>query len=76
MRAAGFDLDAGVGHRERRVLARDRRVRDDDGAPIDTAELALATSLISEGICLSNQLGREVSAEEVRENSVSTAIKL
>jgi predicted dehydrogenase len=45
-------------------------------APIDTAGLALATSLISEGIYLSNQLGREVSVGEVRENSVSTAIEL
>jgi predicted dehydrogenase len=41
---------------------------------IDTAGLALTTSLISEGIYLSNQLDREVSAEEVRENSVSTAL--
>jgi len=40
---------------------------------IDTAGLALATSLISEGIYLSNQLGREVTAEEVGEHSVSTA---
>jgi hypothetical protein len=32
--------------------------------------------LISEGIYLSGQLGREVSAEEVKEQSVSTAVKL
>lgn len=32
--------------------------------------------LISEGIYLSNQLGREVSAEEVREASVSTAVAI
>jgi predicted dehydrogenase len=43
--------------------------------PIDTGGLALATSLISEGIYLSNRLGREVTVEEVREKSVSTAIK-
>jgi predicted dehydrogenase len=43
---------------------------------LPTAELALNTMLISEGIYLSNQLGREVSAEEVRETSKSTAIKL
>jgi predicted dehydrogenase len=41
---------------------------------IDTAGLALTTSLISEGIYLSNQLGREVTAEEVRDKSVTTAI--
>ncbi|MEZ4728021.1 MAG: Gfo/Idh/MocA family oxidoreductase [Caldilineaceae bacterium] len=39
-------------------------------------EIALNTMLISEGIYLSDRLGREVTAEEVRELSVSTAIKL
>jgi predicted dehydrogenase len=38
---------------------------------LPSAELALNTMLISEGIYLSNQLGREVTAEEVREKSVS-----
>jgi hypothetical protein len=32
--------------------------------------------LISEGIYLSNKLGREVSTDEVRELSVSTAAKV
>ena len=41
---------------------------------VDTASLALKTALISEGIYLSNQLGREVTPEEVRERSVSTAL--
>ena len=41
---------------------------------LPTAELALNTMLISEGIYLSEQLGREVSAEEVRAQSVSTAV--
>ncbi|MBV7336243.1 Gfo/Idh/MocA family oxidoreductase [Chloroflexi bacterium TSY] len=41
-----------------------------------TAKLGLNTMLISEGIYLSNKLGREVTAEEVREQSVSSAIKL
>ena len=40
---------------------------------LPTAELALNTMLISEGIYLSEKLGREVSADEVRELSVSTA---
>ncbi|MBN1641731.1 MAG: Gfo/Idh/MocA family oxidoreductase [Anaerolineae bacterium] len=40
---------------------------------LPTAELALNTMLISEGIYLSEQLGREVTAEEVRASSVSTA---
>ena len=40
---------------------------------LPTAELALNTMLISEGIYLSNKLGREVTAEEVKEMSVSTA---
>ena len=39
-------------------------------------EIALNTMLISEGIYLSDRLGREVTADEVREMSVSTAIKL
>lgn len=41
---------------------------------LPTAELALNTMLISEGIYLSERLGREVQAEEVREHSVSTAL--
>jgi predicted dehydrogenase len=40
---------------------------------VDSASLALKTALISEGIYLSSQLGREVTTEEVRERSVSTA---
>ena len=42
---------------------------------LPTAELALRTAMISEGIYLSNKLGREVSAEEVEAMSVSTAVK-
>ena len=38
---------------------------------LPSAELALNTMLISEGIYLSAQLGREVTAEEVQERSVS-----
>jgi hypothetical protein len=41
---------------------------------VDSASLALKTALISEGIYLSNELGREVTPEEVRERSVSTAV--
>lgn len=43
---------------------------------LPTAELGLKTMLISEGIYLSGQLGREVTADEVRAASKSTAIKL
>jgi len=43
---------------------------------LPTAELALNTMLISEGIYLSDKLGREVSADEVRTLSQSTAIEL
>jgi predicted dehydrogenase len=43
---------------------------------LPVAEIALNTMLISEGIYLSNQLGREVTAEEVKAASRSTAIKL
>jgi predicted dehydrogenase len=41
---------------------------------LPTAELALNTMLISEGIYLSEKLGREVTAEEVKENSKSTSV--
>ena len=41
---------------------------------IDSASIGLATMLISEGIYLSNKLGREVTPKEVRANSQSTAI--
>src|SRR5262245_22268351 len=40
---------------------------------LPSAELALNTMLISEGIYLSAQLGREVTANEVRERSVSVS---
>ena len=40
---------------------------------LPTAELALSAMLISEGIYLSEKLGREVTADEVRKASVSSA---
>ena len=43
---------------------------------LPTAELALNTMLISEAIYLSDRLEREVTAEEVRQASVSTAVSL
>jgi len=43
---------------------------------LPTAELALNTMLISEGIYLSSKLGREVTADEVRAESKSTSIDI
>jgi predicted dehydrogenase len=43
---------------------------------LPTAELALNTMLVSEGIYLSDKLGREVTADEIREFSVSTAVQV
>ncbi|MHB8088017.1 MAG: Gfo/Idh/MocA family protein, partial [Anaerolineaceae bacterium] len=43
---------------------------------IPTAEIALNTMLISEGIYLSQKLGREVTAAEVMETSVSTSLEV
>ena len=43
---------------------------------LPSAEVALNTMLISEGIYLSERLGREVTVEEVEKSSVSTAIAL
>ena len=45
-----------------------------EGPYINTANIALQTMLISEGIFLSSQLGREVSAEEVGALSRSIAV--
>ena len=43
---------------------------------LPTAEIALNTMLVSEGIYLSEKLGREVTADEVRELSTSAAIDI
>lgn len=43
---------------------------------IPTAELALQTMLISEGIYLSEKLGREVTTDEIENASVSTALDI
>ncbi|MFN4227708.1 MAG: Gfo/Idh/MocA family protein [Candidatus Ratteibacteria bacterium] len=43
---------------------------------LPTAEIALNTMLISEGIYLSDKLGREVTSDEVKQNSKSTALKI
>ncbi len=43
---------------------------------LPTSALALNTMLISEGIYLSEKLDREVTADEIKENSVSTALKI
>ena len=43
---------------------------------LPTAELALNTMLISEGIYLSDKLGREVTAQEIRAASRSTAVEI
>ncbi len=43
---------------------------------IPTARFALTIMLLSEGVYLSEKLGREVSVEEVEENSKSTALSL
>ena len=43
---------------------------------LPTAEVALNTMLISEGIYLSEKLGREVTAAEVREASQSLAVRI
>jgi predicted dehydrogenase len=45
-------------------------------ALLPTAELSLTTMLISEGIYLSDKLGREVTVEEVKAESISTSIKV
>jgi predicted dehydrogenase len=53
------------------IAANQRRVE-----LLPTAKIALNTMLISEGIYLSEKLGREVTADEVREMSQSTAVDI
>ena len=65
----GEDGDAYDGPQQHWIAALQDRV-----PLMPTAAAALTTMLISEGIYLSDKLGREVSAEEVREMSVSTAL--
>lgn len=43
---------------------------------LPTAELALCTMLIQEGLYLSDKVGSEVTAQEVIDNSVSTAVEV
>lgn len=43
---------------------------------LPTAQIALQTMLVSEGIYLSDRLGREVTPEEVKSHSQSTAVKV
>lgn len=43
---------------------------------LPTADIALLTQLIQEGIYISNKLGREVTADEIREKSVSRALEI
>lgn len=43
---------------------------------LPTAEIALNTQLVQEGIYLSNSLGREVTADEIRELSQSKALEI
>ncbi|MDS0301138.1 Gfo/Idh/MocA family oxidoreductase [Halogeometricum sp. S1BR25-6] len=50
-----------------------RGIQEDDSA-IPTAEIALNSMLVMEGIYLSNEFGREVTAEEVKDHSKSTAL--
>jgi predicted dehydrogenase len=65
------DHDAEEGPQEHWVAALQGRVE-----LLPTAALALNTMLISEGIYLSDRLGREVTAEEVAQASKSTAAKV
>jgi predicted dehydrogenase len=65
------NADAETGPQQHWIAALQGRVK-----LLPTAELALKTMLISEGLYLSGSLGREVTSAEVRQNSESTAITL
>ena len=65
------DADAYDGPQQHWIAALQKRVKL---LPTDT--IALNTMLIQEGIYLSDKLGREVTADEVRKLSKSTSVKL
>jgi len=65
------DYDAYDGSQQHWVAALQGRV-----PLLDTAGIALNVMLISQGVYLSQELGREVTAEEVLKASKSTAVKL
>lgn len=65
------DVDAYDGPQDHWVAALQGRV-----PLVDSAGVALTTMLISEGIYLSQKLGREVTAAEVEAESQSSALKL
>lgn len=67
----GVDADAYDSSQHHWVAALQGRV-----VLLPTAEVALNTMLISEGIYRSDVLGREVTAEEVRAESISSALKV
>lgn len=67
----GVDADAYSSSQAHWVAALQGRVE-----LLPTAEVALNTMLISEGIYRSDVLGREVTAEEVKAESVSSALKV
>lgn len=46
-----------------------------DDTRIDSPYIAMQTALLSEGIFLSNNLGRSVTADEIKEKSTSTGIR-
>ncbi|HEY3595741.1 MAG TPA: hypothetical protein VGL13_17765, partial [Polyangiaceae bacterium] len=43
---------------------------------LPTADIALRTMLISDGIYLSDRLGREITVDEIEASSVSTALSV
>ena len=47
----------------------------DDSTRIDSPYIALQTALLSEGIFISSELGRSVTADEIKEMSKSTAVR-
>ncbi|SFR64047.1 Gfo/Idh/MocA family protein [Halogeometricum limi] len=82
--AADVDVDE-FARRERRFYDGERELWDNDlyqwlrgirgeTETIPTAEIALESMLVMEGIYLSDELGREVTADEIRERSTSTAL--
>jgi predicted dehydrogenase len=52
-----------------------RTVRSDADDPIPTGDIALESMLVMEGIYLSNEANRELSAEEIAERSESNALE-
>jgi len=73
--ASETGYDAGSGASENQFEHFIRTVRDEAADPIPTGRIGLESMLVMEGIYLSHEAGRELSAAEIAERSESNALE-